>query len=60
MSDSLLSATVKTSVTEETLQALEEIAKERGEGVKVTQLLREAIRDYLAKHRRAKKQPRQG
>lgn len=50
-----LSEEVKTNVTEDTRRALEEIARERGDGVKVTQLVREAIRDYLAKHQPKKK-----
>lgn len=45
-----LSKEVKTNVTEKTHTALEQIARGRGDGVKVTQLLREAIADYLVKH----------
>lgn len=51
MSTPLLTEEVKTNVTKETKAALDEIATVRGEGTKVTQLLREAIRDYIAKHR---------
>lgn len=55
MSTPLLTEEVKTNVTKETRVALEKIAAGRGEGTKVTQLLREAIRDYIAKHTPAKK-----
>ena len=54
MSTPLLSEEVKTNVTKETKAALEEIAAARGEGIKVTQLLREAIRDYITKHAKKK------
>lgn len=50
MSDPLLSVTVKTNVTKETSEALEAIAKARGDGIKVTQVLRDAIREYIANH----------
>lgn len=59
MSTPLLSEEVKTNVTKETRDALEKIAADRGEGTKVTQLLREAIRDYISKHRPAKTKPGQ-
>lgn len=52
-----LTAELKTYVTEDMKKAMEAIAKARGPGVKVTQLMREAIGDYLAKHapKKAKK-----
>lgn len=53
--DQRLSQEVKTNVTKATEAELEAIAGARGEGVKVTQLLREAIRDFIAKHKAQEK-----
>jgi hypothetical protein len=46
---------VKTYVTKTTAEVLRGIAHERGDGVKITQLVREAIRDYIAANTKTKR-----
>jgi hypothetical protein len=50
-----LTSEVKTYVTKATKDELEAIAKERGEGVKTTQVVRDAIREFLERHRSSRK-----
>lgn len=45
----------KASVTKTTSDALDAIAEARGDGVNRSDVIREAIRDYIAKHSTPKK-----
>lgn len=46
-----LDVEVKARVSQETKQKLSKIAGDRGEGVKISFIVREAIQEYLERHR---------